>query len=492
MPRSQKGDVLELFFERENGNVFTKANLQKMKEIENEFWNNSEFQSSFCMRNRTAPHNCLKPVSVLRYFDGTYKGVDPILFDPDFDNIPRVLNVARMNNQTRAALYYSLGTNSIITATRASATIVREKIFLGMPLEGYENVSDQAREQFKAIQKFTVANFKPIGQKYFSEGAGDMDFFYSSLTLLIDALESFIYRDLSLVIGSILFIVLFLLFQTRSFWVSGWAIFGILTGFFGANLIYRIVLDFRYFGFFNILAIFILLCIGADDVFVFFDTWKFSAHYQYKSLAHRLSDCYRKAAGAMLYTSLTTAVAFAVSAASPLLGISTFGVFSALLIFINYISVIVFFPTVIVTYHIYWENYRCCCCCPRNAISVADLNDTTPAASTAKGGKRHGIIVRFFSGPYFRLITHPVARWVILGFFASIIAASIYFVTRLKINDEQVRSFLIPFVRHYSLKSIIFALCRKYTSDTLLAIILIMLQFEMIQNHLIMSVMLML
>ena len=450
MTRSRKGDVLELFFEKDDGNVLTKANLQKMKEIENEFWNNSEFQSSFCMRDEIPPYACVKPVSVLRYFDGTYKDeVDPALYDPDFDNIPRVLNAAMTNKQTKAALYYSLGTNSTITATRASATIVREKIFLGMPLEGYENDTDREREQFKAIQKFTVANFKPIGQKYFAKGAGDMDFFYSSHTLLIDALVSILFSDFSLVIGSILFIMLFLLFQTRSFWVSGWAIFGILTGFFGGNLIYRIVLDFRYFGFFNLLAIFILLCIGADDVFVFYDTWKYSSHYQYKSLAHRLSDCYRKAAGAMLYTSLTTAVAFAVSAASPLLGISTFGVFSALLIFINYISVIVFFPTVIVTYHVYWENYRCCCCCPHDAVSVADMNHSTPAASTAKDGKRHGIIVRFFSGPYFRLITHSVARWLILAFFASVIAASIYFVTRLEINDKQVRSCLIPFVRHY-------------------------------------------
>ena len=448
MTRSRKGDVLELFFEKDDGNVLTKKNLQKMKEIEDEFWNNAEFQSSFCMRDEIPPYACVKPVSVLRYFDGTYKKIDSILFDPDFDNIPRVLNAAMMNNRTRAALYYNLGTNSTITATRASATIVREKIFLGMPLEGYENNTARGREQFRAIQKFTVANFKPIGQKYFAKGAGDMDFFYSSLTLLIDALESIIYRDFSLVIGSFAFIALFLLFQTRSFWISGWAIFGILTGFFGANLIYRIVIDFRYFGFFNLLAIFILLCIGADDVFVFYDTWKYSSHYKYKSLAHRLSDCYRKAAGAMLYTSLTTAVAFAVSAASPLLGISTFGVFSALLIFINYISVIVFFPTVIVTYHVYWENYRCCCCCPRDNNSVANVNDSTSTASKSNGGKRHGNIVRFFSGPYFRFVTHPVARWLILTFFALVVSASIYFVTHLKINDEMVRLclFLSPHV----------------------------------------------
>ena len=436
MTRSQHGDVLELFFERDDGNVLTKANLQKMKEVEDKFYWNADFQSGFCMITQDPPYNCTKPVSLLRYFDGTYRHIDPRLFDPKFDNIPRVLNAAKMNNRTLAELYYTLGKNSTITETHAYASIIREKIYLGMPLKGYKNDSDRVMDQTNDIKKFTVANFKSIGNKYFSEGVGDMGFFYSSLTLLLDAIQSLVFRDLSLVLGSIGFIMLFLLFQTGSFWVSGWAVFSIMTGFFGANLVYRIALDFRYFGIFHVLAIFILLCIGADDVFVFFDTWKYSGHHKYKSLAHRLSDCYRKAAGAMLYTSLTTAVAFAVSAASPLLGISTFGLFSALLIVVNYISVIVFFPTVIVSYHLFWENYKCCCCCPRDATSVADVNDTTPPLVD---DKRHNLIVRFFSGPYFRLITHPVARWLILAFFALLVSVSIYFVTQLKINEEQVR-----------------------------------------------------
>ena len=439
LTRTQRGDVLELFFERDDGNVLTKANLQKMKEIEDEFWNNAEFQSSFCMRDEIPPYACVKPVSVLRFFDGTYKGVDAALNDPTFDNIPQVLYTAKMNNDTLGDLYYALGKNSTITATRAHATIIREKIYLGMPLKGYKNDSDRTLDQIDDIQKFTVKHFKPLGTKYFAEGAGEMDFFYSSLTLLFDAIKSLVFRDMSLVIGSICFIMLFLLFQTGSFWVSGWAVLSIMTGFSGANLIYRIALDFRYFGIFHVLAIFILLCIGADDVFVFYDTWKFSAHYQYKSLAHRLSDCYRKAAGAMLYTSLTTAVAFAVSAASPLLGISTFGLFSALLIVVNYISVIVFFPTVIVTYHIYWENYKCCCCCPRDASSVADVNDPVPTTSKKKkNGKRHNVVVRFLGGPYFRFITHPVARWLILLCFALLVSGALYFVSRLEINQEQV------------------------------------------------------
>ena len=104
---------------------------------------------------------------------------------------------------------------------------------------------------------------------------------------------------------------------------------------------------FRYFGAFHVLSVFIILAIGADDTFVFYDTWKLSQHfryillilssllvdiipsytifeyshlYRYPTLEHRLSNCYRKAGLAMLFTSITTAVAFGLSAMSPFLG----------------------------------------------------------------------------------------------------------------------------------------------------------------------------
>ena len=375
---------------------------------------------------------------MLRFFDGTYADEDPIFMNPNFDNIPQTLNAAKLNNATREELYYTLGKNSTINATHAVATIIREKIFMGMPLKGYKNETDRDEDQLDEIEDFMVDNFKPIGKKYFSDGAGYMEFFYGSMSLLINATEELVIRDISLVFGSISFIVLFLMFQTGSVWVTLWGVFSIISGFPGANLIYRIVLDYVYFGIFHVLAIFILLCIGADDIFVFFDTWKYSAHHSYPSVAHRLSDCYRKAGGAMLYTSLTTAIAFAVSASSPLLAIGSFGLFSALLILVNYISIIVFFPTVVVSYHFFWEKYKCCCCCPRDESSVADVNDTESHTKESKGPN---IVVRFFGGPYFRFITHPVERWVILGFFAALVAGSLYFVSDLKINEEQVTCF---------------------------------------------------
>ena len=69
----------------------------------------------------------------------------------------------------------------------------------------------------------------------------------------------------------------------------------------------------------------------------------------------------RRAASATLCTSLTTMVAFFSNALSPLLGIQSFGLFSGVLVFVNYLSVIVFFPTVIIFYHRHWESWTWPC-----------------------------------------------------------------------------------------------------------------------------------
>ena len=190
---------------------------------------------------------------------------------------------------------------------------------------------------------------------------------------------------------------------------------------------FRFVCDFRYFGFFHVLAVFIILGIGADDIFVFFDTWKESEYKSFPSLAHRLSYAYKRAARAMFFTSITTATAFIVSATSPFLGISSFGVFSGVLILVNYLSVIIFVPTVIVTYHVWWEKYKCCCCCQR-------YDDSPDAQEPPK--KR--IMVRFFSGPFFKLITNKIARWIILLLILVLTVFFCYEASLMEVQDEQV------------------------------------------------------
>ena len=63
-----------------------------------------------------------------------------------------------------------------------------------------------------------------------------------------------------------------------------------------------------------------LLGIGADNVFIFVDTWKASGYQNHPTPAHQMSAAYRKASLAMFFTTTTTMAAFLVSAFSPFIG----------------------------------------------------------------------------------------------------------------------------------------------------------------------------
>lgn len=131
------------------------------------------------------------------------------------------------------------------------------------------------------------------------------------------------------------------------------------------------ILFLRYFGIFQVLAVFIILGIGADDIFVYFDTWRGSAHEQHDSLEARVSSCYRHASKSMLITSLTTMIAFVANAFSPLLAVKSFGLFAGLVVLVNYVSVITFFPSLVLVHHLHWETWRWPCFRPCTKTTVS-------------------------------------------------------------------------------------------------------------------------
>ena len=97
----------------------------------------------------------------------------------------------------------------------------------------------------------------------------------------------------------------------------------------------------------HILAVFIILGVGADDIFVFVDGWRQSgrmivpktddAHGRRAVLVRRMTFTYRRTASAVFNTSFTTATAFFGTAVSPVMPIAAFGVFAALAIVMNYV-----------------------------------------------------------------------------------------------------------------------------------------------------------
>ena len=350
----------------EGENIFTKHNLEKIAQLEYELYMRDDFQSEFCKLSLIAGAlNCEQFISVLRLFDGSFSSYNDVLFDPNFKNISNVLSNALESDTTEdlANSFFSKDATIDFESKTFVSRRTRSTINFGYPLKEFGNQTDNRLEQRKVLRRWLRETIVPVLTENIEHGVGDAQLSYFSPALYFDEALVSIKVDWTLILGAILFNFFFMWFQTGSLWITSFGILSIITSFFGANLVYRVVFGYRYFGYFNILALFILLGIGADDIFIFTDTWKI--HHMKtntQSLEHRISAVFKRAVVAMFVTSLTTMTAFFVSSFSPLLPIAGFGTFSGVAVFINYTSVITFLPCVVVIHHKYLDNCLCCRC----------------------------------------------------------------------------------------------------------------------------------
>ena len=147
------------------------------------------------------------------------------------------------------------------------------------------------------------------------------------------------------------------------------------------------VLQIKYFSYLNVLCIFIVMAIGADDIFVFMDAYQQSAHKGeevLKSLETRITWVYRRAGHAMAITSATTCCAFlSTTLTSPIAGTRSFGTFAAFVIFFDYILVMTLYCTAVVIYHDRFENKNGCCNC--SFWSKSNMSPTQIAVENKDG-----------------------------------------------------------------------------------------------------------
>ena len=126
------------------------------------------------------------------------------------------------------------------------------------------------------------------------------------------------------------------------------------------------VMGIKYFSTLNVLCIFIVAAIGADDIFVFIDAYNHSSQQGTEVLESpqsRMSWVYRRSGQAMAITSATTCSAFLCTIVSPIAGTRSFGIFAALVILFDYILVMTLFCTAVILYHDRFEDKSGCCNC---------------------------------------------------------------------------------------------------------------------------------
>lgn len=85
---------------------------------------------------------------------------------------------------------------------------------------------------------------------------------------------------------------------------------------------------------------------------------------------------FKRAAKAMLATSSTTSAAFLATGLSSIMPISSFGFFAGILIPMNFLLVIFFFPTIVVIVEKHFKNKDCFSLCKKKEKEVENNQDT--------------------------------------------------------------------------------------------------------------------
>lgn len=161
-------------------------------------------------------------------------------------------------------------------------------------------------------------------------------------------------------LASMVFVWLYISIHLKSVFLGSFAMLNIMFSFPLTFIVYRYVLQITFFSSLHILAIFLVLGIAADDVFIFMDAWHQTGLIKEISsdLNKRMVFAYKRSAKAMLATSSTTSAAFLATGLSEIMPISSFGFFAGVLIPMNYFLVITFFPALMIVQEKYLKSKK--------------------------------------------------------------------------------------------------------------------------------------
>lgn len=313
-------------FNSKNGNdLYNPIDIQRMCNIESIFATNPEYQD-FCMLDSNG--DCILPTSSVSVFFYGFTNVSEwnctLLSDSVVDAKKNIFYsvMDTPDGQAQYGLFldseadtrgYSIRCNSVWT--------------LGAPLEGYDSATEDTAAQFKKYRMFLTAlngevggveedlfeefnidsnadNFLPYyPSPYMSKAStNNVQVLWFNMMLNQNETERLVGSDLTFAVFSILFVAFWIRVHTGSSFI---ALFGILMIFLSLPFglfIYSAVFQIPYYSELHSLVLFIVLGVGADDVFVLVDSWKMTKPHhpgditngKNRNIAHRrLNECYR-------------------------------------------------------------------------------------------------------------------------------------------------------------------------------------------------------
>eukprot|EP01029_Cantina_marsupialis_P015488 TRINITY_DN3397_c0_g1_i13.p1 TRINITY_DN3397_c0_g1~~TRINITY_DN3397_c0_g1_i13.p1 ORF type:complete len:1108 (+),score=359.62 TRINITY_DN3397_c0_g1_i13:207-3326(+) len=311
------------------------------------------------------------------------------------------------------------------------------KYEFGLPQPGYNTVLDDQTTQEEELIDWLFDEYSDFMLDHEDD---DFKFLVFSSHLQNKFIEEQLNADTMWIMGAFFFAWTYLVSMIGSFWLGTMGIGQVFMCFFSSYNIYAVILQQDYVGTFNVLAIFIILGIGADNVFVFIDTFSYSGSVPVhnKTMESRLLYTWKRAALQLLITGAVAALTFFVQyLTSSFPAISTFGAFSACLVFMNYMSVILFYPTCVMVYEKKFRDK------PFMfgvfGIFSKKKNENTTESEDENGKSDLTALQSFFQNMWFPFIMK--ARYIIIIACVLVIAVGVFKASELESDPEPPKFF---------------------------------------------------
>ena len=415
--------------------VFTRDNLMAMREHERLVLHGPVPYDAVCQLEYTndGTSSCVPYLSPVSYF-----------FDADGNIVDDVDAVVRGVFATNVSEFgYFLGD---FNAETNVVGITRSKYPVGSPFRGFTSATDRFSDQERILGEFLdpieAALFKRFRMRGnivtspYMRPAKEAHVYtrWDSQYMRQRDAARVISSDLAWAIASVASVWAYMVLHTGSAFIATVGMFEILISFPMALLIYKTVYHIQYLGNIQVLSIFVVLGVGADDVFVFYDAYRQSAAVEGvgDDLLERLEYTHTRAARAVFVTSFTTLAAFLATAWSTLIPLAAFGILSATMIACLFVVNVLFFPPSLVIYVRHFERMRW----PFSRLMHWMCAREKPSAGGDDKKPKLGHIELFFQGPFYRALALPWVRLPIIAAFAALFIIAARDCSRLETPSE--------------------------------------------------------
>ena len=452
----------DIIFElRNGGNVMTKAHLRELQDIEDHTFGQFEFQQKFCLTeehviNGSHVPMCRKPMSILRLFDGTFEQ-EGFPLDSDFQDISARLWQARSAAATRDIMAMCMPTyTNYESAEKVTSNATRLAIFFGGPVKGFKSFGRFYKEQLEVLHTYYLENWVPKLKRWYDDGvdpSGATRILYGTSEIGNQEAKEKTYDDLVWCAMSILAVVTWMALQMQSIFISVMTSYCMFSVAFISNLIYRLIFPNSIFGIIHLFSVIIQFAVTSDQIFVFHDTWRDSQHFKFLSLAHRLSFCFSKISYSTMAVTLLSLI---ITAVGSFPATNSYGRFAFLQFVLNIGFMATMLPTIVLYYHLHYEQYPFFFCCGRKEeaavlhnyydsdedipVTEVEIHPTDvekqlhPEAESrtelhqevylteeemALVPKRNAAVTHFLEYHH-GVISHPRYKWIVLGVVVSI------------------------------------------------------------------------